>query len=242
MIRVRGFSLPKVGRTEIENEDAFEIDVAQGVAAVADGSTDSSFSKAWARLLVDSFKLCPLDPSSEPEALKAWLDRPQAMWQRMLEGRPLPWHAQHKVARGAFAAFVAADIRSDGTEVYWSALGVGDCCFFVVEQDRLAVAFPLDDPDAFGSTPFLVGTNPAANVSLAEHVGRRHGRAAEGSLFLLMTDALSHWFLSRAREGGRPWQDLLALEGDEAFAAWVAARREEKVLHNDDTTLVIWET
>lgn len=242
MTRTRGFSVPKAGRAEAENEDAFEIDVAQGVAAVADGATDSSFSKAWARLLVDSFKLWPLDPGCEADALEAWLGRPQAMWRRMLEGRTLPWHAQHKVARGAFAAFVAADIRSDGTEVYWSAIGVGDSCLLVVEDDRLAVAFPVEDPDAFGSTPFLVGSNPAGNVSLVEHLERRHGRASSGAVFLLVTDALAHWFLSRAREGGRPWQDLLALEGDEAFAAWVAARREEKALRNDDTTLVIWET
>ncbi len=242
MSRSRCFSVPKLGRADAENEDACEIDVDRGIVAVADGATDSSFSKAWARLLVDSFKLWPIDTGAEADELVGWLGRPQAMWRRMLEGRPLPWHAQHKVARGAFAAFVAAELRVDGDTVYWSALGVGDCCLFLVEDDRLTVSFPIEDPAAFGSSPFLLGTNPDANRSLAAHLKRCHGQAARGALFLLMSDALAHWFLASALVGERPWQLVRGLEDQAAFAELIGRLREYKALHNDDSTLVIWET
>lgn len=237
-----GFSVPKRGRGSAENEDAFEIVPDRGAVAVADGATDASFSKAWARLLVDSFALWPIDTAAGPEAVVQWLDRPQGMWQRMLAGRPLPWHAQHKVERGAFAAFVGAEIRPDGDAVTWSALGVGDCCLFVVEGDRLTTSFPIDDPAAFGSSPFLLGSKAEANLSLAAHLKHARGKAARGSTFLLMSDALAHWFLTAARAEVRPWEAALALDGQAAFADWVAQLRDDRVLRNDDTTLVIWET
>lgn len=242
MTRCRAFSVPKSGRADAENEDAFEVDLDRGAVAVADGATDSSFSQAWARLLVDTFRGSPLDPAANARALQAWLGRPQALWHRMLEGRALPWHAQHKVARGAYAALVAAEIRADGDHVYWSALAVGDCCLFVVEDDRLALAFPIEDPEEFGSTPFLLGTSAEANRGVADHLRRRTGRVARGARLLFMSDALAHWFLAAARGGGRPWQVLGEVEDAAAFAALVGRLREAKALRNDDSTLVLWET
>lgn len=241
MSRSRCFSVPKLGRADAENEDACEVDAERGAVAVADGATDSSFSRAWARLLVDSFRLWPIDAAAGPEALLAWLGRPQTMWRRMLEGRPLPWHAQHKVARGAFAALVAAELRVGGDSVFWSALGVGDCCMFVVEGDRLVRAFPIADPAEFGSSPFLLGTNPEANRSIAEHLRRDHGRAAREALFLFMSDALAQWFLMSARAGEQPWEQLRELGDRTAFAELVGRLRAAKALRNDDSTLVIWE-
>ncbi|HEY8370824.1 MAG TPA: protein phosphatase 2C domain-containing protein [Thermodesulfobacteriota bacterium] len=242
MTRCRGFSVPKSGRKDAENEDAFEIDLDRGAVAVADGATDSSFSRAWARLLVDAFRVWPLDPAADARALEAWLARPQALWRRMLEGRPLPWHAQHKVAQGAYAALVAAEVRADGDHVYWSALAVGDCCLFVVENDRLEVAFPIEDPEAFGSTPFLLGTNPEANRGVADHLRQRTGRAARGARLLFMSDALAQWFLAAARGGERPWRTLDEAEDAYAFGALIGRLREAGALRNDDSTLVFWET
>ncbi len=242
MTRCRAFSVPKLGRAEAENEDAFEIDVDRGAVAVADGATDSSFSKAWARLLVDTVKLWPLDPAAEPDDVQRWLGRPQALWRRMLEGRTLPWHAQHKVAQGAFAAFVAAELREDGDTIYWSAIAVGDSCLFVVEDDRLALSFPIEDPAEFGASPFLLGTNPDANRKVDEHLRRCHGRSPRGTTFLVMSDALAHWCLGSARAGERPWRVLGEVRDAGAFAGLVGRLREARALRNDDTTLVIWET
>lgn len=242
MPRCRGFSVPKAGKAEAENEDAFEIDLARGAVAVADGATDSSFSKAWARFLVDTFALWPLEPAADARSLADWLGRPQALWRKMLEGRPLPWHAQHKVAQGAFAAFVAVEVREDGDDVYWSALAVGDCCLFLVEEGRLAYAFPIDDPAEFGTTPFLLGTNPEANRRVEDHLKQAAGRTRRGARLLVMSDAVAHWFLASARAGERPWETLDEVADEPAFAALVARLRESKALRNDDATVVIWET
>jgi hypothetical protein len=55
-----------------------------------------------------------------------------------------------------------------------------------------------------------------------------------------MTDALAQWFLLRHEQGGRPWEELAALqeEPEGAFAAWVEERRDRDYLRNDDVTLL----
>jgi hypothetical protein len=242
MTQARGFSIPKAGRSPKENEDAFEIDVERGAAAVADGASDSSFSKAWAKLLVDSLKLWPLEASADPATLVAWLERPQGMWRRLVAARPLPWHAQHKVQQGAFAAVVAAAVRVDGDAVQWSALAVGDCCLFLVDGDRLAAAFPLDDPAAFGTSPYLVGTSPDANRAIADHLKRASGEAKRGARLILASDAVAQWFLTAARAGERPWATLGDVADVAAFQALIDRLREAKAIRNDDSTIVFWET
>jgi hypothetical protein len=68
------------------------------------------------------------------------------------------------------------------------------------------------------------------------------GSVAEGDDFFVCTDALAAWFLSRAEEGGRPWETLRDL-ADIGFAQWASEARRTSGLRNDDVTLVhldIW--
>jgi hypothetical protein len=58
-----------------------------------------------------------------------------------------------------------------------------------------------------------------------------------GDRFLLMTDALAHWFLRRHEAAQQPWHDLARAAGA-AFADWVEDCRERDGLRNDDVTLV----
>ena len=59
-----------------------------------------------------------------------------------------------------------------------------------------------------------------------------------GDLFILASDALAGWFLARNAAGEKPWQTLLALDSP-GWDAWVNNQRRERLMRNDDTTLVI---
>jgi hypothetical protein len=66
------------------------------------------------------------------------------------------------------------------------------------------------------------------------------GDALPGDRLLLMTDALSRWFLTAAEAGEQPWllvENMLG-QPDERFAEWVGKARAARLLRNDDTTLV----
>jgi hypothetical protein len=56
---------------------------------------------------------------------------------------------------------------------------------------------------------------------------------------LLATDALSQWFLGQVEDGKKPWQELLALDGQEAFTAWIEENRRSNSIRADDVTLLI---
>jgi hypothetical protein len=65
-----------------------------------------------------------------------------------------------------------------------------------------------------------------------------HGELAAGDRFWLMTDALAAWFLAEHEAGGAPWRELGARTVDD-FAGWVAGRRADGRLKNDDVTLIV---
>jgi hypothetical protein len=56
---VRAFWLPKAGNSADEYEDAFDYSLAERRFAIADGATESSFAKRWARSLVQGFTDSP---------------------------------------------------------------------------------------------------------------------------------------------------------------------------------------
>jgi hypothetical protein len=67
-----------------------------------------------------------------------------------------------------------------------------------------------------------------------------HGELAAGDRLWLMTDALAAWFLAEHEAGGAPWRELDERTADD-FADWVAGRRADGRLKNDDVTLVAIE-
>src|SRR4051812_1230815 len=64
-LTARGFWLAKDDQYAEQYEDAFGVNGARGVAAIADGVSSALFSGDWARLLVEGTLACPPDPSDE---------------------------------------------------------------------------------------------------------------------------------------------------------------------------------
>lgn len=242
------FSLPKAGNSAEEYEDAWATsgpaDAAQGLfaCAVADGATETSFSGLWARLLCEAY--CA--EADTPGALLDLLPRVQAAWWGEVGAIPLPWYAEEKARRGAFAAFVGLTIGAPGdaggaTGGRWTALACGDSCLFQVRDDALLGACPLARAEDFNNRPTLLSSDQAANAGIGDTLVYVGGDWLPGDTFYLLTDALACWFLAAHEAGDRPWRVLAAFAapGDSAdFAAWIAGRRGARELRNDDVTML----
>jgi hypothetical protein len=244
------YRVQKAGNAPEEMEDACypsraasgATDSAAGARfAVADGATEASFSGLWASTLVRLHGRVGLAAETLLEGLPRW----GRYWRRRVGGRALPWYAEEKLRSGAFAAFAGPRLcgapagAAGGSEggLRWEAVAAGDSCLFLVRDDALVAAFPLDSAAAFGSRPALISTEPAANAGLAAHVRRADGGCRAGDTFYLMTDALAAWFLGAVERGERPWQ-VLERTTQSAFGAWVDAARRERHLRNDDVVLL----
>jgi len=238
--------LPKLGNRPEQYEDACwprrrlcrEAQLCR--FAIADGATESAFSGLWARMLVRAFVRGKLGAPDETLVLA----RLQREWLRQVTRTELPWYLEEKVYRGAFSSLTGLTLACDAsglTEGVWSATAVGDSCLFQISDGRLALAWPIDRSDLFGSRPVLVASVSIGNVKLGEHVKSISGNWRTGDEFYLMTDAIGSWFI-REVEGGRAAADLArevdSIGGQASFEKWVAGLHESRKLRNDDITLL----
>jgi hypothetical protein len=241
------FWVPKHGNRDDEYEDAVWPQERQEYKdscvrfAVADGATESSYARRWAGQLVQAVGEGELGPGSISEGVAPmW-----AEWRRWMSGLTLPWYAEEKAARGAFAALVILELAastSDGTSGgSWCAAAIGDSCLFQVRGDAVLARFPLDSSMAFDNRPYLLGSLGYEGERLTDRFSRKEGEWVPGDIFYLMTDALACWFLRATEDGGRhpvALQDLDYAHGTTAFLAWVQSLRDAGLIRNDDSTLL----
>lgn len=225
------FWLQKAGNAADEYEDAYapedvnDAECAEFRCAVADGATETSFSGLWAQILVDAFV------SQRLSKIKSeTMDALSTGWRSTINDRhqPLPWYAQEKLERGAFSSLMGLTIRANGN---WHALCVGDSCLFHIRPRQTIRAFPYHLPDQFNNHPALLSTR--LDSSVESRAAR--GKWKDGDYFLLMTDALAHFFLSERGMRGRLAADSMDQAG---FEQLVARARGEHVCRNDDVTLL----
>lgn len=249
----RKFWLPKAGNRSDEYEDACRVAYPDRIgdsreqiarAAVADGASESAFAREWAKILTDGFVARHLDLASlDEDALLEWLKPAQDEWHECVPWDRIPWHGETKARSGAFATLLGLSIgaASDDCErLTWQAIAVGDCCLFVIHEDRLQQSFPLETADEFDNYPSLVSSNRSASKGLWDAVRSTSGECVSGDILILASDAIACWFLARLEDGEEPMETLMELE-EANWADWVDEQREAGVMRNDDMTLLIVE-
>ena len=243
----------KAGNRPEECEDSYAFDplacrvgsmgVNEARIAVSDGASESAFARNWSQVLARAFVERPIGLSDlDQPALESWLAPGQQAWDGTVPWDRIPWHGEAKARAGALATLLGLTISPAGAGgLSWEAVAIGDCCLFIVRNGKLLLSFPLENAAQFNNTPVLICSNPANNRGLGGHVRRERGDCAPGDLILLASDALACWMLEDHAQGGRPWDTLMALESHQAWEEWVNTRRQERIMKNDDTTLVIVE-
>jgi hypothetical protein len=203
---------------------------------VADGASESLLAGRWAGLLTDVFAGAPDAAYDVPERFAATAAEAAAAWpgvvgaylaEREERGSPLRWYEQPGLARGAFATLLAVAVDDAG----WRAAAVGDTCLFHVRDGVLLTAFPLDDPEDFGTAPPLLGSRDLDTALVADRVRLASGELGPGDVLYACTDALAAWVLAADPP---PWEKL----DEPGFAAWLDAERTAERMTNDDVTLV----
>src|SRR5262245_1500141 len=231
----RPFRVPKRGYSLDECEDAAAIDIPRGRFAIADGATESAHSGLWAQLLVEAF--AHGDEHQPP--WPGWIGPLQDQWSdavRRPAGEVLPWFLEDRYRDGAFSTFLGVTLDS----TRWQALAVGDSCLFHIRAGHLMAAFPLSQSAQFDSTPWLIGSRASPDEIPLRQARHYSGEWQPGDRLYLMTDALSRWFLGAIEAGGQPWLvvEPLLKQPDQAFTQWIEHLRSQRMLKNDDTTLV----
>ena len=250
----RSYWTPKASCTDKDYEDAFawwprgQLEGVRGERfrfAAADGASASSYSRLWARQLVRGFVTDRLQKGTLAEALLALREGWVRGVRRAQRGRPLPWYAEEKLGKGAFAALVGLELIDEGAEEpdrwKWRAFAVGDSCLVHMRERKVELTFPIDRADLFGVNPVLLSTDTAGNAVALRESKHVEGSGIAGDRFYLMTDALAQWFLRQVEESREPWIPLQDFDRDPAapvFRDWVTGLRDSGQMRNDDVTLL----
>ena len=230
----RSFHVPKRGYTEKEYEDYGEGDDRRGTFAVADGASESSFAKPWARVLVRKYLQIPI---MAEEQWEYWLPPIQKGWCEEVEKMDLPWYAQPKADAGAFATFIGLMFEGDGT---WQSVAVGDACLCHRRGNGIKF-FPIRQSSDFNTTPPLIGSRLPADDILRNKKHRDcTGKWEPDDVFLLMTDALAAWYIQACESRKFPPLDIDPTEAtdDLSFKERIDGLRSEGKIKDDDVTLI----
>lgn len=237
--------MPKAGNSEAEYEDAFwprslDEESNQSRFAVADGATETSFSGIWAKQIVRAFGKGHLNFENPSHHFSALQER----WWEIIHQRSLPWYAEEKASKGAFASFLGLTLSEemlDGElQRRWKAVALGDSCLTQLRGEEVLVLFPLDRSESFTNRPVLLSSNQALTGQIQEHLCVQESIWMPGDTFYLMTDAIAQWFMREFEQGKKPWDilDIKAKDQDKPFRDWMTGLRLDKAIRNDDITML----
>lgn len=248
----KAISVPKCGNSVGENEDAFAprwknrrfIKRSKSLCcAISDGATQAAFSGLWAQILVDQVYHSRYQPSIG--RLVDITNFASHEWANHMAGRDLPWFAEEKVRKGAFATLLWLKIMGDGEEPdgSWKALAIGDSNLFQFRKGTLVEAFPIQESTGFHNNPMLLSSHLIKNHQVWEQVRTKVATWMVGDDFFLMTDALAAWCLKKWEIGEEPSIQIQqwfsnGVKEDGGIIEEFQVLREKGELKNDDTTLV----
>ncbi len=239
----RAFWLAKDPRQADDYQDAYAVDPARGLAAIADGVSASLFAGRWADVLVRAAVDQP--PSvADPAAVGAWLATCREQWSRPIEPDALPWHQRLKLADGAAATLLWVQLAADdpantaGDRTYrLSAHAIGDSCLLHVAGDRIAGRFHW--PRAASLAPRPRRSRRADRREALPSFESVSLVCRAGDFVLLATDAVAAWLLGRSEQDDLPDWEACWNMPEPDWRQWIARLRDEQQMRYDDATLVM---
>ena len=208
--------------------------------AVADGATEAFDARRWATRLAAEWVGAVVAPLTAAE-FGPWLKEQGEWLHASWEGRKLSWYAEEKRRAGSYAAFVGLRLEASGQRMGWRAVALGDSCLVQRRGGELVAAFPVDSHAAFTSTPSLVPSSEHSREAALTRLVEREGCAEPGDTFLLMSDALSAWYLetsARRDPCAEEFDSLLAASENGSLSELVRRERAAARMKDDDVAAV----
>lgn len=242
-LRAGVLSHPKRGNSADENEDVYGPD-ALGVdiqipfvCAISDGAAETSFSALWARLMVEAF----VEVAGDKNGFVSRIPGLRNEWDAKIKEKTLPWYAEEKVSKGAFATLLGLTItHSNDTSLRWNSIAVGDSCLFHVRGNHPVSTFPATTVAQLRERPNLLSSRTEANPDGEGLLKTQEGEFFPGDRLFLVTDALAAWIFASIDDGLKPFDQIdQMLRTTSAYPQWLEHLWESRSLKNDDCT-ILW--
>lgn len=237
---VKFFSTSKRGEGRHAIEDSISVDLQSGRFAVSDGVSRSFLPKVWSNILTQAWVSADnVEDFPSNEVFEQFCQERNRIFALLDEDTRMDYDDLERKYQTASATFC-------GVEIHYGKLKwviIGDSCLFLLPKGEhpLCVSshpMPTDNEGHispyFDNTPFQVLAN--GNV-YGEWI--RGERTFENGIFLLMSDAMSEWFINAHNNGNNPLEQLQALTDDDSFEQWVDEQFNIGLLRSDDESVII---
>ena len=240
-LRVGAATLAKRGNSPDENEDAFAPPVPEALqslpfnCAVADGATETSYSGLWAKMLSEHF--CTLE---QPDQFQVQLPQLRERWRSTTGSKPLPWYAEQKLEKGAFATLIGVRItEAEFQHARWQAISVGDSVLFHVRESKPYATFPMMSSEDFKNRPMLLSTNAATEEAERSLYQLSEGVLEVGDWLILASDKLAEWIIREIETDLKPFDQIEQMTRTEnSFPQLIESLTQRNYIKNDDYTLL----
>ena len=237
-IQVKAFVGHSRGIRYADGADRIGVDVQHGRFVVADGVSQSHLPNVWADILAHDFIKSEDKATLWGERLEQRLPDLAAKWraesdQRLASAKDKEKRLMDRTWRnfGRAASTVAGvSFNDDGSLEYYQ---LGDSCIFMIDVDGNLK--PFARLEEFGNTPDYVDTAGALKGKVYAGTDYMLGAA----FMVLMTDALSDWFVKAQQQDTATIHTLWQLENHNQFWEWVEASRDDGSLKDDDVAMVL---
>ena len=237
---VKCFSTSKRGEGKHAIEDSISVDLQRGRFAVSDGVSRSFLPKIWSNILTQAWVSVDLiEDFPSNEIFVQFRQERDRIFKLLDEDTRMDYEDLEERYQTASATFCGVEVHHG--KLKWVI--IGDSCLFLLPEGEHPLCIsshpmPTDNDgyisSFFDNTPYQVLAN-----------GEIHGewtrgeRTFEKGVFLLMSDAMSEWFINVHNNGNNPLDQLLALTDDDAFEQWVDEQYNLGLLKSDDESVII---
>lgn len=191
------WSVPKEGNTIEQNEDACRAEEMLAgeeslLIAIADGASETVYSRLWAYALVKAADTSWTALSDED--LNERLTQVRTSFSPIPPDAQIPWYVRNKfLAQGSQATLLVTTIErsKESAEFIVRSVAVGDCCLLHFSAGGEVNSFPMRSTADFSLNPVLVMNRNQSPLEFP----RSEMRLRYGDFLLVCTDATGKWAL-----------------------------------------------
>lgn len=237
---VKSFLTGKRGEGRNSIEDSISVDISNGRFAVSDGVSKSFLPQVWSSILTQAWiTVDKIDNFPQEDLGEIFRQERDRILELLDEDTRMDYEDLETKYKTASATFCGIEYHKGVLK--WAI--IGDSCLFIMPDGEYPLcisshSMPTDNEGHitpyFDNTPFQVFANGKV---YGEWI--RGERDFEKGTLLLMSDAMSAWFINTHNDGHNPLDQLMALTDDESFEQWVDEQYRLGLLNSDDESVVI---
>ena len=239
---LKSFITHKRGETDKNIADSIAFDAFRGRYAISDGVSRSFIPHIWSKTLVDYYIESDEKLSLTEDLLCRYTKAKELFLQGLDEFNLFLTKKVENQLHTSAATFAGVIIKNN--VVTWQV--IGDSCVFLVNDSKIIrciSSMPID-MDEEGHIWAKFDNYP--NYVISDGTIKGHFVEGEEQLdsgwVVLMTDALSDWFIKQHNQGFDPFNTLIALNNNSEFEAFVENEYNAGRLKSDDTSVIIIDT